>query len=64
MREVVFGRRYVVSPRSDQSIEEVDVIQQGRVFRLTARGGCAGMLGKATPVLGNLKLAEPSAKDT
>jgi integrase len=27
-----------VIPRSDQSIEEVDVIQQGQVFKLTARG--------------------------
>jgi hypothetical protein len=34
---VVFQRRHVVIPRSDQSIEEVDVIQQGQVFKLTAR---------------------------
>jgi hypothetical protein len=34
---VVFRGRRVVIPRSDQSIEEVHVTQQGQVFKLKAR---------------------------
>jgi integrase len=64
---VVNGRARSCDASIRSSIEEVTVIQQGQVFKLKARGAptpaLRWLLGKATAVLGPVRLADLSAKD-